>query len=204
MDSTEVDHRLTRQNCCALLSCGPSLALSQLKGHAARVSKQDSLGYAVFSGDLPRVTLLLAEGADPDEPWGSGTSLLQVVDEPSEFFDENALGIAVALLDAGASVNASDENGLRPVHAATRAGRNALRLLVERGADVNVRTMTDGNTPLHFAVDYENVAGVELLLSSGADRTITNNDGLTALDVAKLAESKSSSEELVRIVELLT
>jgi ankyrin repeat protein len=158
----------------------------------------------VFTGDLPRVRRLLAEGADPDEPWGTGTSLLQVVDEPSEFFDDSAFGIAVALLDAGASVNACDENGVRPVHAATRAGNNALQLLIEKGAELNVRTQTDGNTPLHFAVGYENVAGVALLLANGADRSLTNNEGLTALGVAKIAMLTASSDELVRIAGLLT
>lgn len=90
------------------------------------------------------------------------------------------------------------------MHAATRAGNNALQLLIEKGGELNVRTQTDGNTPLHFAVGYENVAGVALLLANGADRSLTNNEGLTALGVAKIAMLTASSDELVRIAELLT
>lgn len=164
---------------------------------------EESLGYAVFTGDLLRVRLLLTLGADPDEPWGTGTPLLQVVDEPSEFFDESALLIAQALLDAGASVNASDSDGHRPIHAATRAGRSALALLVERGADPNVRTLDTGNSALHCAVDFENADGVELLLANGGDPTLVNNDGHTALDLAVRANSESPSEELARIIGLL-
>ena len=52
------------------------------------------MGYAVLAGDLARVRLLLSLGADPDEAWGTGTPLLQVVDEPLEFFDQRELRIA--------------------------------------------------------------------------------------------------------------
>ena len=37
-----------------------------------------------------------------------------MVDEPSEYFDDTALDIAMALLDAGAAINAGDEEGVRP------------------------------------------------------------------------------------------
>ena len=161
------------------------------------------MGYAVFTGDLPRVRLLLSLGADPDEPWGTGTPLLQLVDEPSEFFDESALQIAEALLDAGAAVNASDANGHRPIHAATRAGRSALELLVARGADPNARTLDMGYSALHCAVDFENVLGVELLLAHAADPELTNNEGQTPLDLAVRTNGASPTDELALIIDLL-
>ncbi len=43
-----------------------------------------------------------------------------------------------------------------------------------------------GNTPLHVAAEYYNAADfVRLLLEHGADKTIKNNFGKTALDIAK-------------------
>lgn len=41
-----------------------------------------------------------------------------------------------------------------------------------------------GNTPLHIASSYGNVRVVELLLNSGANVCIQNNQGQTCLDVA--------------------
>ena len=168
------------------------------------MSDTESLGYAVFTSDLPRVRALLADGVDPDEPWGTGTSLLEVVDEPTEFFDEDAYGIAVALLDAGASVDASDSDGLRPIHVATRPAHRALSLLLERGADINARTLTEGRTPLHFAVDFESVDAVGLLLANGADPTAADNNGETPLDLARREALQSPSDDLSRIIGLLT
>lgn len=163
----------------------------------------ETLGYAVFIGDLSRVRQLLANGADPDQPWGTGTPLLEVVNEPPEFFDEDAFRIAEALLDARADANAADADGLRPLHLATLAGPKALALLISRGANPNVQTLSSGASPLHYAVDYENPECVELLLQSGADPTIVDNDGETALDRAQRASAAQPSDELAHIIRLL-
>ena len=130
------------------------------------------MGYAVLAGDLARVRLLLSLGADPDEAWGTGTPLLQVVDEPLDFFEQQEMRIAEALLDAGAAVDA----------------RNP-----------------EGQTPLHLVVERENVAGVELLLARGADRTLLDNNGESAFDVAsRLADAmETTSDELTAIIQLL-
>lgn len=124
------------------------------------------------------------------------------MDEPGEFFDDTALEIAAALLDAGASVDAKNREGERPLHVATRDGHRGLALLLERGADVDART-SRGWTPLHCAVDYENEAGVAQLLAAGADRKVTDVDGHTPLDLARLASSRSTSADLLRIIGLL-
>jgi ankyrin repeat protein len=61
------------------------------------------------------------------------------------------------------------------------------RVLLAHGADPNAK-MQDGDTPLHAVVKSRLVgdasAFVELLLASGADRTIRNEAGRTALDEA--------------------
>lgn len=164
---------------------------------------EESLGYAVFTCDLARVCHLLAHGADANEPWGTGTLLLEVVDEPSQFFDDDALQIARALLHAGASVDASNEDGMRPIHAATRADHPALTLLIEAGADLNGRMRSTGNAPLHCAVEHENVAGVKLLLMNGADRSLVNNDNETVLATAMRIARKAPSRALSEIIGLL-
>lgn len=71
--------------------------------------------------------------------------------------------VAEILLDAGASIDATDVMGLTPLHTAKRA--EIVDLLIERGANVN-HPGDIGATPLHMAV-FPDVALA--LLRNGAD-----------------------------------
>lgn len=85
-------------------------------------------------------------------------------------------------LGNGTNVNAKDENGYTPLHAASEYGRlELIEYLVEQGADVNIRD-NDGDTPLHAA---ESPIVAEVLIKAGANSRSTNNDGLTPLDKAR-------------------
>src|SRR5439155_790477 len=57
------------------------------------------------------------------------------------------------------------------------------KLLLEKGADIDYRMKASGHTALSSASDREQI--VELLLSKGADVTIKDEDGFTALDRAR-------------------
>ncbi len=59
-----------------------------------------------------------------------------------------------------------------------------LRRFIAAGANVNVQDAKYGNTPLHSAARYNAIAIIQLLLDSGADRSLRNNDGLTPADRA--------------------
>ena len=77
-----------------------------------------------------------------------------------------------AALEAGVDVNESD--GLwTPLWIAARHGQeDAARLLIARGADVNLTTKSSG-PPLFGAIDRKDPVLVGLLLSSGADPNAT-------------------------------
>jgi len=63
-------------------------------------------------------------------------------------------------------------------------------ILIEHGANINYRD-GGGNTPLHWAVNwFGGPPLVDYLLKNGADPTIKNNKGLTALDEAKAANKQ--------------
>ena len=93
---------------------------------------------------------------------------------------------ARVLLDAGADPDVYSRNDFKvaPIHSAA-AGREAVaRLLVERGAKVNV-AQRHGWMPLHSAAQNGHAQLVNALLAAGADANATNDDGVTAADLAR-------------------
>ncbi|ORB90339.1 ankyrin repeat domain-containing protein [Mycobacterium persicum] len=88
------------------------------------------------------------------------------------------------LLDAGADVNAIDEQGCTPLHFAAKGESDeVVRLLLDAGADVNARS-NRGETPLLNAVTNTTPAKlpiVRLLREHGADPTVIAHDGFSAL-----------------------
>ncbi len=104
------------------------------------------------------------------------------------------------LINQGANVNARVGNTHEtPLHSAlSKAGRPyylyVVRLLVEKGADVNARTIvgqetdafmrdvrTKGETPLHRAAAYADEATIEFLLQYGADKEARDAFGSSPL-----------------------
>ena len=57
-------------------------------------------------------------------------------------------------------------------------------MLIEHGAEVDLMRRIKGETPMHLACSTGKTEVVETLLKFGADKTIKNSLGQTALDVA--------------------
>lgn len=143
------------------------------------------LRFAVFEGDVELAKALIDQGANPNMPDGSGTPPLQwaVVFRQAEMIDLLLReGASLRPWDPGESVTAS---GMTAVHQAVLT-RDAEVLDQLLGWVPNPDTLRDrrGNTPLMLAAFQGHGDAVDQLLEAGADPTVTNEQGKTAIDFA--------------------
>ena len=96
----------------------------------------------------------------------------------------NSIDIAQSLIDAGATVNAKNNNQLTPLHyAAIRNVDKVASLLLAAGATVNARS-DNQCTPLHLAAGYNADKVMPLLLAAGATVNARDNYQNTPLHYA--------------------
>lgn len=92
------------------------------------------------------------------------------------------------MLEYGVDINERDENGMTALHMAVRCegsgSLEALKTLLEWGADTGVHEPISGYTPLHTAVHMESPIAVEMLLRKGALVDARTLKGETPLHVA--------------------
>jgi ankyrin repeat protein len=89
------------------------------------------------------------------------------------------------LLSRGAKIDATDDHGSTPLLEASWKGHAVVvRLLLERGANVNAATIDSGATALHEAAGKGHSDVVELLLSYKADPALKDKTGETAPEEA--------------------
>ncbi len=146
---------------------------------------------------LHLVVAMLKTGADINQRYEKGETALflaLLAPAPGQPVDDRC---ALALLKAGADSSLKHESGTMPVHLA--AGSNYLGALTEllerRPQDVDAKTNI-GITPLMMAATEGHAEAVTLLLKFGADRTLKDDEGLTAKDVAV----KNGNEALVPLL----
>ena len=80
-------------------------------------------------------------------------------------------------LDKDVPVNVIDSWGDSPLLNAANTNDEAVKLLVDAGADVNAKKNPQMKTPLHNAAQYGRVEMVKMLLAKGADVNARDSEG---------------------------
>jgi uncharacterized protein len=98
--------------------------------------------------------------------------------------DKNCLDLVTELLDHGASVDARDRFGARPLSHAARFGHlPVVDLLLANGAPIDARNLA-GATALFVAVEADRTEVAQRLIERGADVNLTGRGGVTPVSAA--------------------
>jgi ankyrin repeat protein len=98
--------------------------------------------------------------------------------------DGNCADLATELLDHGASVDARDRLGNRPLSHAARAGHLAMTdLLLAHGAPIDARNLA-GATALFTAIEANRTGVAQRLIDRGADVALAGRSGVSPVAAA--------------------
>jgi ankyrin repeat protein len=101
--------------------------------------------------------------------------------------DGNCINLATQLLDQGASIDARDRIGAKPLSHAARSGHlEMLDLLLERGAPIDARDL-NGATALYYAAERGHGPIVQRLIERGADVKLSGKSGVSPIAAAAYA-----------------
>src|SRR5437764_4945148 len=111
--------------------------------------------------------------------------------------DGNCIDLATELLDYGASIDARDRFGARPLSHAAKFGRlEMVDLLLARGAPIDARNLA-GATALYVAAEGGQVSVAQRLIERGADVKLTGRSGISPISAAAYAGSDVIVEALL-------
>ena len=162
-------------------------------------SAQENLVIGAATGALEGIESAISDGADVNTPLEHDefrrTPLMWAAAH-SHTLENSGVGIAGALIESGADVNAQSATGSTALGwAASNGSVELVRLLVEAGGDVNL-AQDRGVTPLMIAARLGHLDVVTYLLSVGADPSLEAVDGTTALIEAEQADRSDVIEVL--------
>ncbi|HXJ02496.1 MAG TPA: ankyrin repeat domain-containing protein [Micropepsaceae bacterium] len=205
-DVRKSDYKFTALSLAAAAGHIESVRLLLDKGFDAE-AVNDAFVDAVSKRHQDVMRLLVDKGADVKKI-GPSAIILLLNDGSANGEDSNGgkdvSDIVKAVLDLGADPNGRDSNGWTPLlEAAYGKYPTALRLLLDRGADVNAKCECLGSgygnsTALMLAARNGGLESVKALLGRGADTSLKDEHGQTAL---ALATTESREPAIIQLLK---
>lgn len=149
-----------------------------------------ALHSAAYRNNLPAITTLLEAGSKLESE-GTPVLLRAAAGGHVEAME--------LLISKGANVLARDPQGYTALHALAFAPEwksSGFELLRKAQVDLNA-TAHEKNTPLHVLTLRDQAGGVRDLLKAGADFSLKNEQGFTALEIAKLG----NHQDVIKVFE---
>ena len=145
------------------------------------------LSWKLRNGDIAGVRFLLGRGADPNRG-------------PIKFMPSAAMADAIPLLlDHGWDINQGTGERTLLHHDANHGHGAKVRVLLDHGADPNVRDGV-GRTPLHLlAARGAGRDAIRALARAGADPMARDDAGHTPLDYARRSRRRTAERELLKL-----
>ena len=166
--------------------------------------------YAIFpiveKNDIELVKVFLDNNLDINIKDNQGRNclfyLMTVPNQKDNLTDRKPL--CSLLLNKGIKFDYIDNNGISPMMESINKGYYyIMNMFIKFGGNVNLINPNDGNTALHYAIMNKSQEALFTLLSKGnCDLTIKNNNGETAVDLAKKLDSVSNKEIYELIMQL--
>lgn len=153
-------------------------------------------------------------GVDMDEPLIKGRTPANIVASLKErrmlFGGKDDYCEKAADFFSRESMEYVDDKGTTAMHEAARNDHGEmLRVMIKKGADVNLvqdAPADAGATPLHIACEYGRVNTARLLMESGAEDTLQNNNGETPAHLAVMKKrfgGDLSAQERIGVLQAL-
>lgn len=161
-----------------------------------------ALSIAAFNGDIAVINLLLARGADCSIRNSHGDSVLHaaVFRAVDRFGNASDIRVVIErLLAAGIDINAINVFGQSALSTAiSNENTNAIKILIQLGANVNLDNQILHNTPLKQAFSSGKTKVAALLLASGAKPENITNLRITPEDEDELKDNKKQIRKLIK------
>ena len=195
--------------------------LLQLLEHGADVTSRSMWGlsplcWTLFGADLTAAKILYQHGGKLIDEDDRGVLLLGDIVSRVWSAPEDTLDFYFQTLTA-------EKKGIREFVVDTRDNCTALHLAAERDSQsdsINKPLLTyllgvfhhrrfinfqdnDGDTALHVAAKNGNPTATRLLLEAGADRSLVNREGDTALTIVRKRHDSSTREQLCQVFEMM-
>ncbi|GHT90711.1 hypothetical protein FACS1894122_01690 [Alphaproteobacteria bacterium] len=175
-----------------------SLAMDSAYLNAKCTTGETPLHLAILGGDINTTRVLLWRGASPNITNQKGETPLHLA---VKLRDDKAIKALRECCQT--NLNATNNEGRTPLHLAARSANvntvNAIDILLDAGADPNIKDSKEGFAPLHLAAEHEIVEAIKRLCK--CKRTNINEYDKVNFTPLHLATYHGKTEAIKALIE---